>query len=472
MNENGNEALGYNRRDFLKSGSFTTLMTMLGGVELFAQTTSGTSTSNEPDVPTIKVAVIGLGAWGREILSTLGRVKPADVAAICDTYGAFMRRSSKLAPKAKQVEDYKAILDDKEIKAVIVATPTHNHKEIVLAALKAGKHVYCEAPLAGTIEDAREIAVAAKAAKKQIFQPGLQMRAEPQRLFLLPFIRSGALGKTVMARAQWHKKTSWRTASSDPAQEKALNWRLSRSTSTGLIGEIGIHQIDQAGWFLNAHPISVTGFSSLRNWTDGRDVPDTVQAIFEYPGGVRLFCDCTLANSFDADYELYYGSDAAVMLRENKAWMFKEVDSPLLGWEVYARKDIFSRFHSDGTIPTDLENAHKETGIALILGGSKQTSMDAKAAAEAAAAQTPLLAALDVFVRNASGMSDATEGFAANYPGEDEAALLQYLAKEVVRRPAAGYLDGFQATVTAIKANEAILSNQKLAFQPAWYELA
>jgi predicted dehydrogenase len=471
MHEPGNELFGYNRRDFLKSGSFTTLMTMLGGVELFAPSTPVLAEENKQAVRSIKVAVIGLGAWGREILTTLGRSEHAEVAAICDTYGAYLRRSGKLAPKAKLVEDYKGILDDKEIKAVIVATPTHKHKEIVLAALKAGKHVYCEAPLAGSIEDAREIALAAKAAKKQIFQAGLQMRADPQRLFLLPFIRTGALGKTVMARAQWHKKTSWRTASSDPEQEKALNWRLNKATSTGLIGEIGMHQIDQAGWFLNTHPVSVIGFGSLRDWTDGRDIPDTVQVVFEFPGGVRFFYDCTLANSFDADYEVYYGSDAAVMLRENKAWMFKEVDSPLLGWEVYARKDIFSRFHSDGTIPTDAEMAHKETGIALILGGSKQTSMDAKSAAEAAAANTPLRAALDTFLMNSSDISAAAEDFAANYPGEDEAALLEQLAK-TTRRPAAGYLEGFEALVTAIKTNEAIQSGQKITFRPEWYQLA
>src|SRR5437879_4811468 len=141
MYETGEEALGYNRRDFLKSGSFTTLMTMLGGVELFAQANTAATEESKHTVRSIKVAVIGLGAWGREILATLGRLEHAEVAAICDTYGAYLRRSSNLSPKAKQVEDYKAILDDKEIKAVVVVTPTHKHKEIVLAALKAGKHV-------------------------------------------------------------------------------------------------------------------------------------------------------------------------------------------------------------------------------------------------------------------------------------------------------------------------------------------
>src|SRR5882672_9607768 len=251
MNENGKGPLGYNRRDFLKSGSFASLMTMMGGVELFAQSAPA-PTPEAPVGGKIKVAVIGLGWRGREILTALTKLPQADVAAICDTYGSYLRRSGKFAPEAKQNADYKAILANNDIKAVIVATPTHKHKDIVLAALKAGKHVYCEAPLANSIEDAREIALAAKAAKTQIFQSGLQMRSDPQRLFLLPFIRSGALGKAVMARSQWHKKQSWRTASSDPEQEKALNWRLNRATSTGLIGEIGIHQIDQASWFWNA----------------------------------------------------------------------------------------------------------------------------------------------------------------------------------------------------------------------------
>jgi len=452
MNENGNEK--YNRRDFLKSGSFATLMSMMGGVELFAQNNQSAAGQIKPAGPKVKVAVIGLGAWGRVILDTLGRLSQAEVSAICDTYGAYLRRSAKLAPAAKPIDDYKTILENKEIKAVIVATPTHKHKDIALASLKAGKHVYCEAPLANTIEDAREIALAAKAAKKQIFQSGLQMRSDPQRLFLLPFIRSGALGKPVMARSQWHKKQSWRTASSDPEQEKALNWRLNRATSTGLIGEVGIHQIDQAGWFLNAQPISVTGFSSLIKWTDdGRDVPDTVQSVFEFPGGVRLLCDCTLANSFDSDYELYYGTDAAVMLRENKAWMFKEVDSPLGGWEVYAKKETF----------------FKEAGIVLMLGSSKQSSFEEKPS-EIPYVTATLSSALENFVRNAGKISTAEEDFKATVGDDDPNALIEHLAG-VPREPAAGYLEGFQAAVTAIKANEAVLSGTRLAFKPEWYEL-
>jgi predicted dehydrogenase len=447
--ENENE---FNRRDFLKGGSLATLMTLLGGVRLFADEPAA-GAAPKLEGPKVKCAVIGLGAWGREILATLGPLAMADVAAICDTYPASLKRSAGAAPAtAVQTDDYQTILDNKEIKAVIIATPTHQHKAIVLAALKAGKHVYCEAPLASSIEDAREIALAAKAAAKQVFQSGLQLRSDPQRHFLLPFIRSGAMGRPVMARAQWHKKQSWRFTSPNAEREKSLNWRLDPERSLGLIGEIGVHQLDQAAWFLDAQPVSATGFGAIRLWDDGRKAPDTIQSVIEYPNNLRLVYDCTLANSFDADYEVYYGSDAAVMIRENKAWMFKEVDSPLLGWEVYARKDAF----------------YKETGIALVADATKLSSRNAKPEEERLTS-SPLHFALEAFLRNAREIGSASEDFTSIY-GDDAAGLAEHLAK-IHRAPAAGYVEGYRATVTAVKAHEAILTGQRIVFKPEWYEL-
>ena len=456
MNDNTSDALGYNRRDFLKGGSVATLMTMLGGVELVAQTNAAPGGETKAAPVKIKVGVIGLGARGREIINTLARLPQADVAAICDTYPASLKRIASAAPGAAQTDDYKTILANNDIKTVIIATPTFGHKELALAALKAGKHVYCEAPLAGTIEDAREIALAAKTAKRLVFQSGLQMRSDPQRHFLLPFIRSGALGKTVQARAQWHKKTSWRSTSPNPEREKALNWRLDKATSLGLIGEIGSHQVDQAGWFLNALPTAVSGFGSISFWKDGRDVPDTVQAVFEFPGDVRMIYDCTLANSFDGEYELLYGSDAAIMMRESKAWMFKEVDSPLLGWEVYADKMTF----------------YKETGIALVAGKSKGVSANdqPQSAQDEPFTNTTLSCALGNFLRNAVDLEAAAEDYKSSYGADDVDGLMEHLGK-VPRRAGAGYLEGFQAVVTAVKANEAILGGKRIELKPEWYEL-
>jgi len=426
---------------------------------LLAQPTNAVDTSMQLDLPKVKVGLIGLGPWGREILDQLGRLEQANVTAICDNYPAMVRRSASKAPGAATVEDYQAILDNRDIQAVIIATPSHQHKDIAIAALKAGKHVYCEAPLATTIEDAREIALAAKNSVGQVFQAGLQMRSSPQRLFLLPFIRSGALGKPVMARSQWHKKQSWRASSPNAEREKTVNWRLSQATSPGLIGEIGIHALDQTGWYFNMDPVAVTGFGSTMLWKDGRDVPDTVQAVLEYPGGLRLSYDATLASSFDGDYELLSGSEATVMMRfdnvgKEVAWMFKEVDSALLGWEVYARKDNF----------------YKETGIVLAAGSSKQTALVDNPVADAPAAFPPLYDALKAFLGNCSEVGSAVEDFKAMFEANDKAALAANL-QALKLRPFAGYQEGYNATVLALKANEAINGNKRVELKKEAFEL-
>ena len=312
MNPHEDAASDFNRRDFLKGTSLATLMAVMGGVPLRAEDAKPAGAPKKATNPPVNCAVIGCGLRGRDILNTLALMPNAPVVAVCDHYAPFLNRAKSAAPKAEGYTDYKQLLANKDVQAVLIATPTHLHREITLAALQAGKHVYLEAPLAHSLDDARAIARAAQSALKSNFQSGLQMRSDPQRHFLLQFIRSGAAGKPISARAQWHKKESWRRTSPSPEREQELNWRLSNATSNGLIAEVGLHQIDVLGWFLKELPMAVTGFGGVRHWTDGRDVPDSIQATFEFPSGTLLNYDATLANSFDADYEMLYGTDRAV----------------------------------------------------------------------------------------------------------------------------------------------------------------
>ncbi len=89
--------------------------------------------------------------------------------------------------------------------------------------------------------------------------------------------------------------------------------------STGLLGEVGIHQIDSGTWFLNKLPLAVTGYSSLQGWKDGRDVPDTVQCVIEYPGNINFIYDATLTSSFDNQYEMFYGTASSFQMRDQRA---------------------------------------------------------------------------------------------------------------------------------------------------------
>src|SRR4051794_36960033 len=142
-----------NRRSFLRTGSMTTLIAMMGGVALKAEDDKSKAASATPSVPEekhvgppVNCAVIGCGIQGREIINTLMRLPNAPVVAVCDTYEAFLRRGKEAAPNAVSETDYKKLLAQKDVQAVFVATPTHQHKDIVIEALNAGKHVYCEAP--------------------------------------------------------------------------------------------------------------------------------------------------------------------------------------------------------------------------------------------------------------------------------------------------------------------------------------
>jgi predicted dehydrogenase len=446
------------RRAFIKGASISTLMMMMGGTVLVPTRQArgaDAAAPKHPTTPPVKCGVIGCGGWGREIVATLGQLPNAPITALCDTYGAYLRRTARSAPGCKQYDDYKQLLADDNVEAVFIATPTHLHREMVEAAIKAGKHVYCEAPIAQTLEDARAIALAAKKAPRLNFQTGLNFRSDPQRHFLMDFIGAGSWGKTAMARAQYHKKQSWRRTSADADQEKLINWRLDKTTSLGLIGEMGIHQIDIASWFIRKRPVAVNGFGSIINWNDGRDVDDTIQAVFEY-GGPNLVYDATLANSFDSDYEMYFGTDAALMVRGQKAWMFKEVDAPLLGWEVYARKDQF----------------YKEVGIALVSNATKLTAITEKAEDESPYTDTPLRFSVEAFISNTFNHQSAVKDFLDTY-GNDEPALLEYL-KEMNQKklPAADMTAGFEATVVAIAGNEAVRDRKRVEIKPEWFELA
>ncbi len=449
-----------NRRDFLKNASLAALMAMVGEMKLRAEqaaqsaTNAGTALTEIPPPPTVNFGVIGLNEWGREILRTLALMKSAPVVALCDHYGAALRRAAKEAPGAKTYDDYKALLADPNVQAVVIATPTSTHREMALAALAAGKHVYCEAPLANTIEDAKAIARAAREAVKLVFQAGLQQRSHPEVDFLLPFIRSGALGQNVMARAQWHKRDSWSRTAPTPEREQELNQRLHKATSIGLLGEEGIHQIDLVSCFLQKRPKAVTGFSSLILWNDGRDVPDTVQTVFEYPAGVNFLYDMTLCNSFEEAYDVFLGTDAALMMRDFKAWMFKEVSAALLGWEPYARHDMF----------------YNETGIGLVANASKQNTLLGTALSFQPYEHTPLYYSLEAFLINAGQQAGAVKDFYQSYPDGDLKDLVETL-KSLKTKPAANCQDGLEATVMAIKANEAAVEKKKITFEKEWFEL-
>lgn len=302
----------------------------------------------------VRVGVIGCGRQGRAIMTELGTIEGATLAAICDTEQRRLDAATRRVADAKAFTDHRALLDSKSVDAVFIATPTHLHRGIAEDALAAGVAVYCEAPLAHTIEDARAIAAAARASGV-VFQSGYLARANPVYQLARTFYRSDAVRDLVSMTAVRARKTSWYSPASDADAEKRLNWLLDPEVTTGLAGEWGSHQFDVFHWYTDRYPTRVTGMGSVRLHDDGRSVHDTIACMLEFPGGPVLNYQATLANSYEGQYELLRGTNAAIKLGWSHGWMFKEADAPTQGWEVYANRQQF----------------HKDEGITLIAGATK-----------------------------------------------------------------------------------------------------
>ncbi|MBR91054.1 MAG: hypothetical protein CMO66_07310 [Verrucomicrobiales bacterium] len=453
MSENNQD---YNRRDFIAAGgSLAATMSMMKAMEARAQDSEGKDAARRTsdDTPPVKMGLIGYGPRGREIARSLARLPSAPLVAVSDHYGAMLRRAKREAPKAKGYENYADLLKDKDVEGVIIATAPHEHKAIVLEALKAGKHVYCEAPLAHTAEDARAIAKAAAATPSLNFQSGLQFRSEPQRHFMFPFMRAGAIGNPVHARTQWHKKTDWRRVSPNAEREKTINWRINPELSPGLAGEIGMHQADLVNHFLSLKPKAVSGFGSNVHWRERFPVPDTVNLVFEYENGFSLTQEITLSNSFDGEYEVMHGTNSAVMLRGAQAWMYKEADAPLIGWEVYARK-----------MPH-----YGAPGVVLAAGATTLSKGGKKLYQESTFTQPPLFYSLEAFSYNCHQVKTTVKDFVDTFGEADADTLRDFLKDQLGGTgsllPAADATEGFVANAIALKANEAVKAGKRVGIE-------
>jgi predicted dehydrogenase len=417
----------FDRRDFFKGASSAAVTILLADDLLLGREVSSSTIQTTAISPPVKIGVIGLGQWGKEIVSALSRIPSAEVVGICDTYEPYIKKAQEIAPKATSFTDYRKLLEAPGLEAVVIATPSYIHKEIAIVSIDAGKHVYCEAPIASSIEDAKAIVLAAQKSNKLIFQTGLQGRSNELYQHISKFVKTGILGNPTQVTAQWNKKLSWKRMAPTPEREKELNWRLSNKTSTGLLGEVGIHQIDLINWFMRGLPVSATGFGSILNWKDDRDVSDTVQCILEYPNNLRAILSLTLTSSFSDSFTLFQGSNSSLMMREKKGWLIKEADSPLLGWEVYAQK----------------EPVNNETGIVMVANSTKLLEAGKEPSKDGSLElnKDPLFSALESFSLNVRTGSV----------------------------PASGALEGYQATVAAIKGNEAILAGSKVTISNDLY---
>ena len=223
----------------------------------------------------IKLGVVGVGGRG---MSNLGAVRNlgVDIVALCDCDSRQAGEAFGLLPDARRYTDWRKMLEQqKDLEAVLVSTPDHNHAVVAIAAMKQGKHVYCEKPLAHSIWEAREMARVARESGLAT-QMGTQGHAYEGTRRAVDVIRSGLLGDVTELHVWTDRPAGWWPQGIDrptdtppapkeldwdvwlgPAPERAYNpayvpfkWRGFWDFGTGAIGDMGIHNLDTAYWGL------------------------------------------------------------------------------------------------------------------------------------------------------------------------------------------------------------------------------
>ncbi len=318
---------GLTRRDFMKSLALTAgTVAPVTAAAYFGYNSWGDT--NRP----VRAALIGSGDEGGvlagehnpkflEIVS-VADIRPSNQKRIFDLNPASIRKGLKYhygndAPKKiAVVADYRKVLEDPNVEAVVIALPLHLHAQVAVEAMKAGKHVLCEKLMAWNIAQCKEIIKVAEETDR-VLSVGHQRHYSLLYAHAVEMLRSGVLGDIRHIRALWHRnnalpqldkdgkeipgtiRDSWNP--SIPKDDlvlakdikrlgyKDLNelvkWRLYNRTGGGLMAELGSHQLDACSIFLGkVHPLAVSGVGGKFFYKDDREVDDHVFVTFEFPG--------------------------------------------------------------------------------------------------------------------------------------------------------------------------------------------
>lgn len=303
-----------NRRQFIKESSLVAGAALLPG--------SFFGTGSVP-IKELNIGVVGAGSRGQGLMHLMKAIEGLNVTAFSEVIPFRVDEAQKIAPTAASYKDYRELLDQKDIDAVIVSTPFSMHDEMAIDALDAGKHVYCEKTMSKGIAETQKVISKAKKSSKT-FQTGHQFHSSPLYKKVVQIVNSGYLGEITSFECQWNRNGDWRRPVPDPKWEKMINWRMYREYSGGLAAELCSHQIDFINWVLDETPAKITGFGGIDHWKDGRETYDNIHLLFEYPSGIDASFRCTTTNGFE-DYKIrILGKKATVILDYTTAEIYLE----------------------------------------------------------------------------------------------------------------------------------------------------
>lgn len=347
------------RRKFLKqSGSG-----LAGALALNLASGGRAASKNE----TIVIGAIGTGGQGTNLLRSFAAIENVNIAYVCDV---DVRRAHQAADdvrdiagkSARIVSDLRAVLDDRSVDAVVVATPDHWHGPATVLACEAGKHVYVEKPCAHNVREGRLMIEAARK-HDRVVQVGTQSRSSEPIREAMQMLREGAIGKVLVAKA-WNSQRRANIGRSSPAnpppeidydqwvgpapfapyQPNRLhyNWHWWYAFGTGDIGNDGVHEVDIARWGLGVeeHPSYVAAAGGKYFFDDDQQFPDTQYAVFEYPGDAtagakrQLVFEQRIWSPYKQESHengnAFYGTKGMLLLGKRDGWQLYGARNKLL----------------------------------------------------------------------------------------------------------------------------------------------
>ena len=303
----------------------------------------------------IRIGIIGPGARGTEILQTALTCEGVECIGAADVYTRRLEDVKRVAPNAKTYMDHRRMLEDKDIDAVLIATPQHLHCQHFVDALSAGKHVYQEKTMAFNVDHAKRMRAAYRATNgKLTVQVGHQSCSSGQMTDAAKFVASGNLGKvtavhmhmyrnTPHGKPQWSRPlypdmTSenilWDSFQGDAAKHpfdpnRYINWRFFWDYSGGNVYENMCHQV--SFWYKAldlAIPKTVTMNGGIYLWKDGREVPDTMNVTMEQPEEMLISWDSGFGNNALGVSEDVLGTDGTISKGHQIRYAPQKVNRP------------------------------------------------------------------------------------------------------------------------------------------------
>jgi predicted dehydrogenase len=272
---------------------------------MFLASSAGLAVLDAAPSETVGLGVIGAGGRGVFVMSAFDRNPGSRTVAVCDVYEPNLERGVSTAlPKGQQkpraYRRYSDLLNDRDVDAVLIATPEHWHHRMTLDALAAGKHVYLEKPVCHTPQQGVEL-VAAERASKQVVQCGMQRRSYDLFLRAKEIIDARTLGTVRMVRSWWlnnyldakpptklEGKLDW-DAWQGPATrrpfdpDRFVNWRFYSDYAGGIVADQGAHVFDGIQMLMDSGPPVAVTASAGRPHRAGFDTPESVSVTAQYP---------------------------------------------------------------------------------------------------------------------------------------------------------------------------------------------